>query len=126
MLFKKHQQICFFQAALIPPTVPPASSDPIFVLRAFEVSLEDVFCMRRSMANQVQSVGGIHSITKLKSSKEVNASAQNKKPWMREIMRCSFLFPGYADTSCIDVLCSHVCREEAMSGPMAMFEADGG
>ena len=25
-----------------------------------------------------------------------------------------------------DVLCSHVSCEEAMSGPMAMFEADGG
>ena len=43
-----------FQAAWIPPAVPPASSGPEFVLRAFEVSLEDMFCMRHGLANQVQ------------------------------------------------------------------------
>ena len=97
-----------FQAAWIPPAVPPASSGPEFVLRAFEVSLEDMFCMRHGLANQVQWCNvkcwaGIHSITKLQSSKEVNASAQ--KPWMREIMRCSLSFPGYADFWCIVQSC---------------------
>ena len=107
MLFMTRAFPRAIQAAWVPPAAPPASSGPEFVLRAFEVSLEDMFwdAVWRIRCDGVKCYTGIHWITKLKSSKEVNASAQKKKPWMREIMRCSLSFPGYADLWCIVQSC---------------------